>query len=258
MVRRFLYIRNCLLIFQKYLSRINISFSVNYLGGIPVPGRNVPAKRFFELYASSCLPNSRRSPILQQIVDLIENVDTEEFASKIYNSIYFSIADIDIIKMLGEWQTVVDSPAIYGQRCVIANYELLNNNAYTATFSIRQYSWNNDEISMFEGYGTKTGTDPGGVLILTGHPSDPCPYSPIFTGPINEDGLYDYIILSQPLKYPTMVLARDPITFNSKHKKQVKEFLDKYHFWNAVSALNNELSFVNASNCLISQYSHVD
>lgn len=53
--------------------------------------------------------------------------------------------------------------------------ELLNNNAYTATFSIRQYSWNNDEISMFEGYGTKTGTDPGGVLILTGHPSDPCP-----------------------------------------------------------------------------------
>uniref|UniRef100_A0A914RT55 Uncharacterized protein n=1 Tax=Parascaris equorum TaxID=6256 RepID=A0A914RT55_PAREQ len=77
--------------------------------------------------------------------------------------------------MMGEWQTVVDSPAIYGQRCVIANYELLNNNAYMATFSTRQYSWDGDEMSMLDGYGTKTGTDPGGILIFTGHPSDPCP-----------------------------------------------------------------------------------
>lgn len=47
------------------------------------------------------------------------------------------------------------------------------------------------------------------------------PDSPILTGPINEDGLYDYLILSQPFKYPTMVLARDPVIFDSKHKKQV-------------------------------------
>ncbi|KHN84373.1 hypothetical protein Tcan_12240 [Toxocara canis] len=239
-------------------SFVNLAYGVTYFGGIPVPGRTVPSIRFFELYVSSCLPNTRRSIALQQIANMLENFDAEDFANKIYNSLYFAVGDIDIKKAMGRWFTVVDSPAIHSERCTVTYFELLDSNAYTATFSIKQYSRNSEGISIAEGYGTKVGTDPGGILFLTGHPSDPCPYSLIRSGPINEDGLYDYLILSQPLKYPTMVLARDPISFDRNNKKEVKEILDKHHFWNAVSALNDELHFVNTSDCLISQKYHID
>ncbi|VDK18710.1 unnamed protein product [Anisakis simplex] len=198
-------------------------FSASYLGGIPVPGRTVPTARFFELYASSCLPNASKHSYLHQLTQMLQKIDAEELARKVYNSLYFAIGDVEVEKMMGRWYTVIDSPAIHPEQCVVSYFESLNNDPYTSTFSIRQYArqGTTQKTEMLEGYGTKTGTDPGGILLITGHDSDPCPYSPISTGPLNAEGQYDYLILSQPLKYPTMVLARDPVRFDIKYKDTV-------------------------------------
>uniref|UniRef100_A0A0N5AKE8 Mono(ADP-ribosyl)transferase n=1 Tax=Syphacia muris TaxID=451379 RepID=A0A0N5AKE8_9BILA len=99
--------------------------------------------------------------------------------------------------------------------------ELLESGFHTATFSIKQYVQTSDGAVLRVGYGSKYGVEPGETLINTGNNNDPCPYSVVRTGPINSDNQYDYIILSQPLKYPTMVLARSPLKFEKLYKNQV-------------------------------------
>lgn len=48
--------------------------------------------------------------------------------------------------------------------------------------------------------------------------------SVVRSGPINDNDQYDYIILTQPLKYPIMVLVRDPIDFDNKYKEEVMDY----------------------------------
>ncbi|VDN32555.1 unnamed protein product [Gongylonema pulchrum] len=61
--------------------------------------------------------------------------------------------------------------------------------------------------------------------------------------------------MTQPLKYPTIVLARDPFDFDTKYKQQVKEFLENQRFWNPSSPFNSALVFLNTTNCFrTSQY----
>jgi hypothetical protein len=68
------------------------------------------------------------------------------------------------------------------------------------------------------------------------------------------DGLYEYAILSQPLKQPTIVLARDRQQFEQKHSQDVLDFLNKYRFW---GASGKPLLAVNASECTQSFYDSI-
>ncbi|EFO19061.2 hypothetical protein LOAG_09435 [Loa loa] len=133
-----------------------------------------------------------------------------------------AVGDINISKLMGKWFVVVDTPSIHQEYCPIFYFELLDKTPYTAIFTVRQYSRNTEKIKILEGYGRKMGPNPAELLINTGHPADPCPYSIIRNGPINDNDQYDYIILTQPLKYPIIVLARDPVDFENKYKEEVK------------------------------------
>lgn len=223
-----------------------------YFGGIPVPGRSIPALRFFELYLSTCRPNSgRETYLLDQLQQVIHNVDAEQIAEKMQRNLYFVVDDLDLDKLMGRWHTVVDSPSVHGERCVVTYYNLLEKDRYTGTFTTTQYSRRDvDDVKLIQGSGRKMGPDPGSVLILTGHPMDACPYFPVKTGPINNSNQYDYIILTQALKHPTMVLVRDQATFESKYKQEVKEYLDKFGYMSPIAALNTQLYFVNTTNCM--------
>ena len=56
-----------------------------------------------------------------------------------------------------------------------------------------------------------------GQTLLFPH-DEACPYVVVKTGPVNEDGEYDYLILSQFLKSPVLGLARAPLRFATQHK----------------------------------------
>ena len=79
---------------------------------------------------------------------------------------------------------------------------------------------------------------------------------PVKLGGITTSGTYDYIILSQPLKFPTMVLTRNADKFNTKYKLEVSQFLEKYGFLSPIAALNTRLSNVNTSRCLLEYNSY--
>ncbi|KAL3998786.1 hypothetical protein ACH3XW_16465 [Acanthocheilonema viteae] len=225
------------------------SYTAKYLGGIPVPGRSVPPMRIFELYAKSCTPNDRTSAITEQLSNLLRSLDANDIANNLYNSLYMAVGDINVTKLMGKWFVVVDTPSIHHEYCPIFYFELLDKTPYTAIFTVRQYSRNTEKIKILEGYGRKMGTDPAELLINIGHPADPCPYSIARSGPINVNEQYDYIILIQPLKYPIMVLARDPVDFDNKYKEEVKIFLENQHFWHSAFSLKNTTLFLNTTDC---------
>ena len=46
-------------------------------------------------------------------------------------------------------------------------------------------------------------------------------------GPLNEYNQYDYAVVSNWVRFPVFVIARDPERFTSVHMKDVLEFLEK-------------------------------
>uniref|UniRef100_A0AC34FQH0 Lipocalin/cytosolic fatty-acid binding domain-containing protein n=1 Tax=Panagrolaimus sp. ES5 TaxID=591445 RepID=A0AC34FQH0_9BILA len=180
------------------------------------------------------------------MVTLLNDGDAESIAEALQRKLYISIGDVDVHKMTGRWFTVVDSPSSHSEQ-----YKLIQEDRYTATFSINQYSRNFDQTHILHGTARKIGPEPGNFFVLTGHPSDACPYFPIRLGPENEeDGKYEYVILTQALKHPTMVLARDLQRFKARYAKEVRSFLETYGFMNPITSLNNPLYFVNVTSCL--------
>jgi hypothetical protein len=49
-------------------------------------------------------------------------------------------------------------------------------------------------------------------------------------GPIRQ-GKYAYLVLTQALKQPTLVLARDPDEFDALYRAEVEEYLTRFGFW---------------------------
>ncbi|KAK0425985.1 hypothetical protein QR680_009487 [Steinernema hermaphroditum] len=221
-------------------------------GGIPVPGRTVSAVSFFQMYGASCAPSTKRSYTLDQINGVLANIDAENIAAKLFRNLYFAIGDVEVERLMGKWYMVVDSPTVHSEQCSVSYYSLVDNDVYTATFSTRQYSLAGNSTVNYNGYGIKIGPDPGQVLINTGHPADPCPYFPIRLGSVDERGQYSYMILTQPLKHPTVVLARDPLDFELSHRAEVEDFLSRYGFTKPLALLNvnTTVHFTNASACL--------
>ncbi|CAI2308909.1 unnamed protein product [Caenorhabditis sp. 36 PRJEB53466] len=216
---------------------------------LPSVGRDLPAMRTFENYAASCRPTSKKDFNMDQLASLLQSLQIDDVATKVYKSLFFAMADMQIEKFMGKWYTVVDSKEVHKEDCSIFHFKMVSKTPYTATFTSRQYALLGEDVITNEGYGSMNGPDAGSVLITTGHEGDQCPYFPVRLGGLNDEGDYAYMILSTPLKYPTMVLARDLSEFDSKWSKEVYEFVEKNGFMSPMAALNTRLHFTDVDVC---------
>lgn len=68
-------------------------------------------------------------------------------------------------------------------------------------------------------------------------------------GGLNHQGEYEYMVWSTPLKYPTMVLARDHEKFEKKHRREVEDWTEKHGFVSPIAALNTKMFFSKPGAC---------
>ncbi|VDO18639.1 unnamed protein product [Heligmosomoides polygyrus] len=214
------------------------------MGGIPVPGRTVPILRLFEHYGASCRPKSRSDFRMDQLAEIMSSLNAEDVAKKVYSQLFHSMGDVQLEKLMGKWYTVSE------EQTRPFRVELLTSTEFTGTFSSLLYASHNGEVVTYQGFGRMTGPEPGEVLYTTGHQSDQCPYFPVKMGGLNSRGEYEYIIFSQPLKYPSMVLARDLSKFEQKYQQEVYKFLEKHGYLSPLSSLNTRLHFENSTSCI--------
>ncbi|VDO50483.1 unnamed protein product [Brugia timori] len=68
-------------------------------------------------------------------------------------------------------------------------------------------------------------------------------------GPLNEYNQYDYVIVSNWVRFPVFVIARDPERFRSEHMQNVLQFLEDNNYINVMTKAFNMISPVDYSQC---------
>jgi hypothetical protein len=68
-------------------------------------------------------------------------------------------------------------------------------------------------------------------------------------GPLNEYNQYDYAVVSNWVRFPVFVIARDPERFQRLHLKSVLQFLEDNNYINVMTKAFNLISPVDYSQC---------
>uniref|UniRef100_A0A0K0DYA4 Lipocalin/cytosolic fatty-acid binding domain-containing protein n=1 Tax=Strongyloides stercoralis TaxID=6248 RepID=A0A0K0DYA4_STRER len=217
--------------------------------GIPVPGRTVPAYSIFNHYQNSCIEKGKNSVTLKNLDLILKHSDADALTERFYRNLFHAIGELDIEKLMGKWYVIIDTPSFHSEKCCVFDMKMIEKNEYTATFSIKEYCKDDVQDIIFGGDGQQFGPDPGQILFHFNHPNDVCPYFLIKLGELNKDNVHEYMILSQPMKAPTMVLAREPEKFIQKHGVEIGQFLDKRGFTHSSIIPNATLEVTNFDDC---------
>ncbi|CEF70212.1 Calycin-like domain and Calycin domain-containing protein [Strongyloides ratti] len=217
--------------------------------GIPVPGRTVPAYNIFNLYRNSCIEKAKNSVTLKNLNLILKHSDADALTERFYRNLFHAIGELDIEKLMGKWYVIIDTPSYHNEKCCVFDMKMIEKNKYTSSFSIKEYCKDGVQDIVIGGDGQQFGPDPGQILFHLNHPNDVCPYFLIKLGEINNDNVHEYMILSQPMKAPTIVLAREPEKFIQQHGVEIGQFLDKHGFAHSSIIPNATLEVTNFDGC---------
>uniref|UniRef100_A0A0N4Z952 Lipocalin domain-containing protein n=1 Tax=Parastrongyloides trichosuri TaxID=131310 RepID=A0A0N4Z952_PARTI len=231
------------------LIRISSISAKRAIVGIPVPGRTVPAYNIFELYKNSCGKEAANSIVMKNLDIILKHSDAEALTERFYRNLFYAIGELDINKLMGKWYVIIDTPSVHNEKCGVINFEMIDKSNYISTFSIKKYSKLYNDDYVIGGYGEQFGPDPGQILFNFNHPNDSCPYILIKLAELNDDGEHEYMILSQPMKSPTIVLARNPSRFLESYGAEIGQFLEKQGFTNPQLIPNATLEVTKFSEC---------
>ncbi|CAJ0955001.1 unnamed protein product, partial [Mesorhabditis belari] len=238
--------RNFILVFlliQTAAAQIPKSFA----GAIAVPGTHVSLIRLLDNFAASCTKD-KNGLAIDQLAGIMKSFNAEDVVKKIYDSLFSSIGDVDLEKLEGNWYTIVDSSDVHPEPCIKTEIQIISRAPFTGTFAVKTTTYTGSESKVYTGFGTQTGPDPGELLIATGHPRERCPYLPVKVFASSPGAPYEYIVLSQPLKHPTMVWARRSEILETR-QKEINDFLERHGYMSPITALNSRLQFTNVSWC---------
>ena len=175
--------------------------------GIPVPGQTVSALKTFRMLDNSCMNRRDSKRVASSLAVLGECEElfslksflflfsgtsaAEQFARKIYNSLYFAIAEVRTESLVGRWYTMAASPSLKRDHCVMSkgSHDVLTKEAhknasvqttsaskYLNQLSVTTHYRGGDGVLTFdEGYITKMGPDAGHILVQLGNVAESCP-----------------------------------------------------------------------------------
>ena len=158
-----------------------------------------------------------------------------------------TVPQLDEEKYLGRWYQIysdipVDITFENNSYCVTADYEIYPNNTISV-LNRERYGNTTGEISSVYGWAQiNNETQPGQLTVNLQTAPFPAPYWIYSLGPDTYNGtMYEYSIVSDPLKLTLFVLARNVSEFYEKWNYQVMSTLHNLGFDNFI---NNPISTV--------------
>uniref|UniRef100_A0A914HDH5 Lipocalin domain-containing protein n=2 Tax=Globodera TaxID=31242 RepID=A0A914HDH5_GLORO len=220
-----------------------------------VPGVNtIPGLSNFNYIIGQLVPQMippTNTLLGSSISRLLPKDATKNLAKNVFRAVHPAAENVDVARMMGRWFQVINSPHVIREACTVSHFGALTNNTYSATFTILKFyrEGNSNGPPRFSlGYGFKAG-DTGQFLLHSSNSPDAEPFWVIKLGPLNEYNQYDYAVVSNWVRYPVFVIARDPERFHRQHMKKVLQFLEDNNYINVMTKAFNLISPVDYSQC---------
>uniref|UniRef100_A0A0N5ARL2 Lipocalin/cytosolic fatty-acid binding domain-containing protein n=1 Tax=Syphacia muris TaxID=451379 RepID=A0A0N5ARL2_9BILA len=182
---------------------------------------------------------------------LLPKDSAKNLAKDVFRAVHPAAENVDVARMMGRWFQVINSPHVIQEACTVSHFGALTNNTYSATFTILKFyrEGNPNGPPRFSlGYGFKAG-DTGQFVLHSSNSPDSEPFWVIKKGPLNEYNQYDYAVVSNWIRFPVFVIARDPERFRKQHMKNVLEFLEDNNYINVLTKAFNMIAPVDYSQC---------
>ncbi|GMT06257.1 hypothetical protein PENTCL1PPCAC_28431 [Pristionchus entomophagus] len=241
--------------------------SINGLAPIPVPGfpgpsevpsipgvNTIPGLSNFNYLVGQLFPQvipPANTLIGSSISRILPKDSAKNLAKDVFRAIHPSAENVDVNRMMGRWFQVINSPHVIREACTVSHFGALTNSTYSATFTILKFyrEGNANGPPRFSlGYGFKSG-ETGQFVLHSSNSADSEPFWVIKKGPLNEFNQYDYAIISTWVRYPVIVVARDPERFRTDHMKNVLQFLEDNNYINVMTKAFNLISPVDYESC---------
>jgi len=223
--------------------------------GLPVfPGSITPGGQLDVLQLISAI--SRRAFNGTSVTDVLPPNQIQKLADNVTDILLPDTPTIDLNKYMGRWFEGINSPRATDQRCVVHHYGGLTENGKTATYTALKIYREASEFGQVRysiGYAFRGGRQEGMLQMHTSESADPIPYWVYRVGPIGKDPFgneqYEYAVISNWIRYPVMVLVRDPDQFKREHEESVLRWLEEKGFINGFIRAFNLIQPVSYQNC---------
>lgn len=167
-----------------------------------------------------------------------------------------AVDTVDVLELdayVGLWYQMYADKLVYSTiepdaECVTALYGFQDD----GSVSVHNYQTTGSPdsgVAIIDGYATVPNAEEPGQLsvVFDSVSAVGAPYWVLALGPKNDGGMYDYAIVSDPLKAYLFVLARDVDTFNSKYDEAVQQQLDSLGF---NKKLNSPIATYQGKDCV--------
>jgi hypothetical protein len=240
----------------------------NILGGqnSPLPGKDMISNVLYKALTQGSIQNNDTDPesstpltlnaaqkaAIDENLSMLEGLITKP-GSPLCNPKPVPVSTFNVESFMGQWYQVVYSQIVSKSPCSMVSYKKLNdvqNGGIGTIFEIFEYSTDGtpySEPKITSGYGILKQI--GELIFRTSNTKEDVDVHVLYTGPMNSNGEYEFVILSTNCNFPVYVLARDPLVYKQRYEVSVNKILEQKGIINGFSRLLNFVQNVDVSTC---------
>jgi len=183
---------------------------------------------------------------------LIQNLLTQP-NSPLCNPKPAPVETFNVDSFMGKWYQVLYSPPLSAGPCSMVTYQKVADvgqggpGTVFDTFEYTTEATPYGKPRISSGYGIVRGT--GQMTYRTTSSASDVNVYVLETGPTNDVGQYDYVVLAVNCNYPLHVFARDPVQYKQKYEAEVNSALEQRSLVTSWSRLLNLVAPVDYNLC---------